>query len=112
MHDRGTIVIVPFPFTDGKSKKSRPALVLSDRLHNDLTGDLVVCGITSRLTNSKWTVLIDQADLARGKLLATSRVKVCKIQTIHRSVVRKEVGALNDSVMAQVWKEFRSFFDL
>lgn len=110
MFDRGSIVVVPFPYTDLKSGKLRPALVLSDRMHNDLTGDLVLCGLTSNLRNSAWSVLLEQRDLERGKLVATSRVKVDKLVTIHHSLVRKEVGLVGESAMAQVWKEFHSLF--
>lgn len=110
MHDRGAVILVPFPFTDLRSRKTRPALVLSDRTHNDLTGDLIVCAMTSNLANSPNSVLVDTADLKAGKLAAPSRVKVDKIVTLHHSLVRKQVAIVGDAALRQVWKEFHSLF--
>ncbi|WP_395086115.1 type II toxin-antitoxin system PemK/MazF family toxin [Gracilimonas sp.] len=45
----GEIVLLKFPFTDGKSFKKRPALVIND--FND--GDVIVCRITSQMYKTK-----------------------------------------------------------
>lgn len=110
MYDRGTVVVVPFPYTDLRGKKTRPALVLSDRIHNDLTGDIVLCALTSNLVNSRWSVLVEQGDMESGKLPLPSRVKVDKLITLHRTVIRKQVGRLDADAMARVWKEFQTLF--
>jgi len=39
MFERGTIILVPFPFTDLSGTKVRPALMVSHRLHGE---DVVV----------------------------------------------------------------------
>jgi mRNA interferase MazF len=41
----GDIVLLKFPFTDGKSFKKRPALIINDI--DD--GDIIVCRITSQI---------------------------------------------------------------
>lgn len=108
MLDRGTIVLVPFPYTDLKAKKVRPALVLTDKARNKSEGELVLCGITSNLRDSPASILIDQSDMARGKLLKPSRIKVGKLLTVHASVIRKQVGQVKGEVLRQVWKELQA----
>lgn len=108
-YEPGEIVLVPFPYTDLTSKKTRPALVLSSRGHNDASPDVVVCGLTSRLGNSSFAVLISPSDV-QGKLPTRSRVKVSKLLTIHQRLVRKRLGRLKPAAMAQVWKEFQALF--
>jgi mRNA interferase MazF len=43
----GSVVLVPFPFTDLSDRKRRPALVISPDGFDD--EDVVFCAITSRL---------------------------------------------------------------
>lgn len=43
----GSVVLVPFPFTDLSDRKRRPALVISPDGFDD--EDVVLCAITSRL---------------------------------------------------------------
>ena len=50
----GDIVLLRFPFTDGKKYKKRPALIIND--YND--GDIIVCRITSQIYNTKQDVYI------------------------------------------------------
>lgn len=64
--------------------------------------------MTSNLANSAFSVLVGPQDLADGKLAAPSRVKVDKIVTLHRSVVRRRVGRLADAAMRQVWAELHA----
>ncbi|MEI7489311.1 MAG: type II toxin-antitoxin system PemK/MazF family toxin, partial [Chryseobacterium sp.] len=48
----GEIVLMKFPFTDGKTFKRRPALVLKDT--DD--GGIIVCRITSKTYNSRFDI--------------------------------------------------------
>ena len=103
--DAGDLVLVPFPFSDLTSSKTRPALVLSSRSYNDEGRDIIVCGVTSNLANTSHSVLIEARDMVQGRLVATSRVKVDKLATLHQGIVRKRVGAVKPAVMGQVLKE-------
>ena len=51
----GDIVLLKFPFTDTKTFKKRPALIIND--FND--GDIVVCRITSKIYQTSFDIYID-----------------------------------------------------
>jgi len=51
----GDIVLLKFPFTDSKTFKRRPALIIND--FND--GDIIVCRITSQVYQTQNDVKID-----------------------------------------------------
>lgn len=103
--EQGDLVLVPFPFTDLTSSKTRPALVLSGAGYNARSRDVVVCGVTSNLAHAAHSVLVEQRDLARGRLAATSRVKVDKVATLQQALVRRKVGAVKPAVLARVLRE-------
>lgn len=104
----GSLVLVPFPFTNLKSAKRRPAVVLSSRSYNAGSRHVVVCGVTSNLANSSHSVLISQRDMAEGKLLVDLRVKADKVLSIEQAIVGKKVGRLRDAVMRRVYAELLS----
>jgi mRNA-degrading endonuclease toxin of MazEF toxin-antitoxin module len=106
----GDLVLVPFPFTNLSSVKTRPAFVLSTRAYNDASPDVIICGVTSNLAQATHTVLLSTKDLERGRLLADSRVKVDKVVAVHQSLVRKVVGRVRASVLERVLREFATLF--
>src|SRR3989344_4546802 len=89
------ILIVPFPYTDFSSVKQRQVLVLSKDEYNLNTEDIIVCGITSNLKDAKHSILIDNKDLIEGNIPLTSRVKIDKIITLNKSLVKKKIGSIN-----------------
>ena len=61
---KGDIVVVPFPFTNLKSYKKRPSLVVAN-LEGD---DLILCEITSKNRIDKDTIALNNDDTL-GRLL-------------------------------------------
>jgi mRNA interferase MazF len=104
--EAGDLVLVPFPFTNLQSRKQRPALVLSPGAFN-AGPDLIVCAMTSNLQNSAHSILIEQRDLRDGALAATSRIKVSKLVTLDKSLVRKRIGSVKPGILRSVAKELR-----
>ncbi len=104
--EQGEILIVPFPFSDLSSIKQRPVLVLSKLEYNKTTEDIITCGITSNLKDSKFSVLIENKDLENGEIPTASRIKVDKLFTIEKKIVKKRIGKVNRKIIEEVIREF------
>jgi len=91
--DRFDVVVVPFPFTDRKRARRRPALVLSswDRFGRP-AGHSVMAMITSA-TNAPWPFDVRIGDLESAGLPAPSVVRMKVFTLDHRLILRK-AGAL------------------
>jgi len=100
----GEILLIAFPFSDLTRAKRRPVLVLSNKTHNDASGDFVCCGITSNLENKKYSILLDRKDVLDGSIPKTSRVKFSKIFTLEKSLVVKKIGRVRGEKFDQVRK--------
>ena len=80
---QGDVVLIKFPFSDGKGFKKRPALIL--QTFED--GDLLFCRITSKFYDSVFDlVLQDWSDLG---LLLPSVVRIHKIIVLESSLIDK-----------------------
>jgi mRNA interferase MazF len=106
MFEQGDILIVPFPFSDLSSIKQRPVLVISKTIHNKNTEDIITCGITSNLKDVKHSILINNNNLESGQIPTQSRIKVDKLFTLDRSIVKKRIAKLNNTTINKVKKEF------
>lgn len=87
----GDIVLLNFPFTDGKISKRRPALIIND--FND--GDIIVCRITSQIYKTVHDVYID--DWAEAGLKLPSVIRVHKLATLEKNLFEKKLGAVNEA---------------
>jgi mRNA interferase MazF len=92
----GDIVLLKFPFTDGKTYKRRPALVITDS--DD--GDIIVCRITSKIYDSKQDILIDEWKNCGLKL--PSVIRVHKIATLEKELVELMIGEIDKSLKIKV----------
>ena len=93
-YDRGDVVVVLYPFTDGSRTVTRPALVVSTTTYNQELGDLVLAMITSRIARAFVGdhVLLDWQ--AAG-LSVASKVRTGKLNTIASSEVQRRLGHLS-----------------
>ncbi len=106
----GSVVLVPFPFTDLSGKKKRPALVVSPTgFHEE---DLVLCAITSQLPHilSQWEAPLETADMVEEKLPKRSVVKVGKLFTMHRNLIARRFGAVKEQKLQEVLDKLRVLF--
>jgi mRNA interferase MazF len=86
----GDIVLLEFPFTDGRQSKKRPALVLLDTQD----GDMIVCRITSKLHNTTFDIVIQEWQAAGLRL--PSVVRVHKIATLEKDMALAKLGIINE----------------
>ena len=106
----GTVVLVPFPFTDLSGRKRRPALLVSpEGFHGE---DLVLCAITSQLpeTLSQWEVALEASDMAEGKLPKKSIIKVGKLFTMHQDLIARRFGTIKDQKLQEILVRIQTLF--
>lgn len=104
------IVIVPFPFSDLRSKKKRPCLVLANFEVSELSDHIIVCMITSNLKGISFPHDIPLVDWEKSGLPKPSIVRLSKMVTIETSIVTKTIGHLSTKDQAKVRQEFKSCF--
>ena len=92
----GDIVLLKFPFTDGKTFKRRPALIINDL--ND--GDIIVCRITSQIYKTENDVMIDNWEKSGLKL--PSVIRVHKLATLEKEMVELLMGKIDNAIKKKV----------
>jgi mRNA interferase MazF len=91
-YNKGDIVLVPFPFTDGKNVKPRPAIVISNSKVN-ITQDIILAQITSKSRSDIFSYVINNSELT-DPLHLESEVRCHKIFTMQQNVILKKISAL------------------
>jgi mRNA interferase MazF len=94
----GTVVLVPFPFSDLSQAKLRPAVVLADVGR----GDWVLCQITSNPYGDARAILLIDASFAAGGLRVTSYARPGKLFTAHHSLMVSPVATLTAESLQQI----------
>jgi mRNA interferase MazF len=98
---KGKIVVIPFPFTNLRSIKRRPALVLHETKY-----DIVVAYISSvmPLDPSSEDVLVPQScsSFARTGLLSDSVIMLDKLATVEKSLIIRTLGGVDDNLKAEI----------
>jgi mRNA interferase MazF len=103
---KGDIVLLPFPFSDLKGNKLRPAIVLCS------TGlDVTVCLITSELKwKSPGDLIIEPSP--RNGLKIKSLVRNGKFTTIDKGLIYGKLGNLNQKQVELLNQGLRKIFVL
>ena len=94
----GSVVLVPFPFSDLSEAKLRPALVLADSGRDDW----VLCQITSNPYADLRAVELMDADFDTGSLRVTSYARPGKLFTASSSLMVSEAGNLSQATLQSI----------
>ncbi|MDP9348854.1 MAG: type II toxin-antitoxin system PemK/MazF family toxin [Gemmatimonadota bacterium] len=94
----GGVVLVPFPFSDLSQSKLRPAVVLAAAGRDDY----ILCQVTSNPYADPLAVELTQASFTSGSLQRTSYARPGKLFTAHASLIRTQIGTLEDSAFGEV----------
>ena len=92
----GDVVLLRFPFTDEKTFKRRPALLIKDFID----GDIIVCRITSQIYETDNDVFIDTWENSGLKL--PSVIRVHKIATLEKSMIEIVMGKIDTEIRNKV----------
>lgn len=100
------IVLVSFPFSNLSGRKVRPVLVLSNDAYNQRSADVVVCGLTTNLRPSPYSIIVDVTDVEQpGTLRHKSKIKADTIASLEQSILIKRIACLKRPVFRQVVAE-------
>lgn len=94
----GDIALLKFPFTDNKTYKRRPALIIND--FDD--GDIVVCRITSQIYKTKNDIFID--DWEKSGLKLPSVIRIHKLATLEKDMVEIIMGQIDETTKNKIRK--------
>ncbi|MHA6252932.1 type II toxin-antitoxin system PemK/MazF family toxin [Oceanobacillus sp. CAU 1775] len=65
-------------------------------------GDIIGLDITSKLKGFDYSVSLEAKDLISGQLKVTSEIRVDKIYTLSKSIIRKRFGQVNNEILDKV----------
>jgi PemK-like, MazF-like toxin of type II toxin-antitoxin system len=94
----GSVVLLPFPFSDLSQSKKRPAVVLA-RASRD---DWILCQVTSNPYGDLQAVTLSDQSFERGSLLRTSYARPGKLFTANRGLLLRQVGVLNPEAVKKI----------
>ena len=94
----GSVILIPFPFSDLSQSKLRPAVVLApvDR------DDWILCQVTSKHYTDPRAIEISDKDFAKGSLQIVSYVRPGKLFTAHLSLFKSEIANLHPQAFQRI----------
>lgn len=94
----GSVVLVPFPFSDLSQSKIHPALVLAEAGR----GDWILCQLTSKAYGDARAISLDAADFSEGGLRLTSYARPAKLFTATEVLMLEQAGQLRAETMRAI----------
>lgn len=104
---KGTIVLVPFPFTDLSENKVRPCLVLYEQKNGE---NCIVSFISSVQPARSHALDIRIHATKTNGLKMDSVIKIDKIATLQKKIVLGELGALEPRLLKAVDSNLKRMF--
>lgn len=102
---RGDIVILEFPFSNLIQIKRRPSLVIKVPKGDDI----IVCQITGKSYEKSVEIPIKKEDFHKGNLKVESYIRLDKIFSIEKSLIKYKAGSLKQEKFNEVIDKICSF---
>ena len=94
----GSVVLVPFPFSDLSQTKLRPAVVLA----NANRSDWILCQVTSNPFGDTHAIALNETCFTTGSLRITSYARPGKLFTANDTLIVEQVGILKVDPIKQI----------
>jgi mRNA-degrading endonuclease toxin of MazEF toxin-antitoxin module len=88
------IVLLSFPFSDLKTQKVRPAIIISKDDYNQKFEDVIAIPMTSNLEIRNYAILISNKDLESGNLIKDSKAKIYRIFSVSKNLIKLKIGKI------------------
>ena len=96
------IVLLSFPFSDLKTQKVRPAIIISKDDYNQKFDDVIAIPMTSKLEVRDYAILISNKDLESGNLIRDSKAKVDRIFSVSKNLIKLKIGRIKVDVHKKI----------
>lgn len=94
--EAGNIVLIRFPYTDGKGYKKKPALLL--KKFKD--GDLLLCRITNKIYETPFDLQVE--NWFQVGLLLPSVIRVHKLIVLEAELISQIIGKISPELLENV----------
>lgn len=91
-----------FPYSSYAAEKHRPALIVSNNAYNRSSDDVVVCALTSNLSQKPYSLLVDEASIVEGTLPIKSLVRSDKLSSVEKKVIDRKMCAVSEAFFKKV----------
>jgi len=102
---KGEIVVLEFPFSNLIQVKRRPSLIIKVPKGDDL----IVCQITGKSYEKSVEIPIKKEDFHKGNLKVESYIRLNKIFSIEKSLIKYKIGSLKQEKFNEVINKICSF---
>jgi mRNA interferase MazF len=111
---KNKIVLVPFPFDDLTATKVRPAVCLTDEIkpHNHIVLAFITSQVSASSSDTDFVINQSDADFALTGLKVSSAVRLHRLMTVTKSIIRRELGQLSVRQQTEIDNRLRKLFNL
>lgn len=102
MTSQRDIVLLSFPFSNFKSSKVRPGIIISNDSYNIKSPDVMVVPVTTNLGLKEHAILITNTDLESGNLIKDSKIKVDRILSVSKNLIRMKIGKVKKEILEKI----------
>jgi mRNA interferase MazF len=102
---KGDVIVIDFPFSDLVRVKRRPVLIIKIPRGEDI----IVNQITGKSYESSVEISINKKDFREGKLKVDSYLRLDKIFSIEKSLIKYKIGSLKPEKFKEIVNRVVSF---
>ena len=96
------MVLLNFPFSNLKTTKVRPAIILSNDKYNKRSRDVVGIPPTPNPTKTDYDLIITNKGMEEGRLVVDSRAKVNRVFSVEKKMIRTNIGRINKKTFLEI----------
>lgn len=102
---KGEVVVLEFPFSNLIQVKRRPSLVIKVPKGEDI----IVCQITGKSYEKLVEIPINKQDFYKGNLKVESYIRLDKIFSIEKSLIKYKIGSLKQEKFNEILDKICEF---
>lgn len=96
------LVLISYPFSEFNTSKVRPAVIISNDRYNQEFEDVIVVPVTTNTSLRKHVVRLSDSELEQGHLIAESVIKVDRVLSMNKKLIRKPIGFVKQDVLLRI----------